>query len=124
MRESVIYQEWRAEALREGLEEGRKEGRREGLQLGLQQGLQQGLQHGEATLVLRLLRRKLGSLDPALENKIWALSTSQLEALGEALLDFNSLEDLTAWLARQLETAGAPLSAHRARVGRNVSKMQ
>jgi predicted transposase YdaD len=40
MRESVIYQEWRAEALREGLEEGRKEGRREGLQLGLQQGLQ------------------------------------------------------------------------------------
>jgi predicted transposase YdaD len=128
MRESVIYQEWRAEALREGLEEGRKEGRREGrregLQLGLQQGLQQGLQHGEATLVLRLLRRKLGSLDPALENKIWALSTSQLEALGEALLDFSSSEELTAWLARQLETAGAPLSAHRARVGRNVSKMQ
>ncbi|MEN9221977.1 MAG: hypothetical protein Q6M04_06020 [Thermostichus sp. BF3_bins_97] len=47
MRESVIYQEWRAEALREGLEEGRKE----------------GIQ------------------------------------LGEALLEFRSLEDLTAWLA-------------------------
>lgn len=97
MRESVIYQEWRAEALPEGLEAGRKEG----LQLGLQQGLQQGLQHGEATLVLRLLRRKLGSLDPALENRIWALPPSQLEALGEALLDFNSVEDLTAWLARR-----------------------
>ncbi|MFT0787529.1 Rpn family recombination-promoting nuclease/putative transposase [Synechococcus sp. H55.10] len=93
MRESVIYQEWRAEALREGLEAGRKEG--------LQLGLQQGLQHGEATLVLRLLRRKLGSLDPALENQIWALPPSQLEALGEALLDFHSVEDLTAWLARR-----------------------
>ncbi len=44
MRESVIYQEWRSGTLREGLEEGRKE------------ALQQGLQ---------LLRRKLGSLDPA-----------------------------------------------------------
>ncbi|MFS8886003.1 DUF4351 domain-containing protein [Synechococcus sp. H70.2] len=93
MRSLGIYQEWRAEALREGLEAGRKEG--------LQLGLQQGLQHGEATLVLQLLRRKLGSLDPALENQIWALPPSQLEALGEALLDFHSVEDLTAWLARR-----------------------
>ncbi len=42
MRESVIYQEWRQEALREGRQEGILEGRQEGRQEGIQIGEQQG----------------------------------------------------------------------------------
>ncbi|WP_338022554.1 DUF4351 domain-containing protein [Argonema antarcticum] len=35
---------------------------------------------------------------PSTEERIRALSLSQLENLAEALLDFSSPEDLTAWL--------------------------
>lgn len=54
---------------------------------------------GEAlTLVNRMLTRKLGSIGPALRQRIEALSVERLEALAEALLDFTSTADLSAWL--------------------------
>ena len=56
-------------------------------------------QKGEAvTLVLRLLSRRVGNLNPELETAIGELSLTQLEALAEALLEFNSLQDLQQWL--------------------------
>jgi predicted transposase YdaD len=78
MKESVIYQEiWS-----EGLQEGRQEGRQE----------------GEANLVLRLLNRRIGDISPELLPNIRSLDLEQLENLGEALLDFQSLQDLEQWL--------------------------
>ncbi|NJO77000.1 MAG: DUF4351 domain-containing protein, partial [Leptolyngbyaceae cyanobacterium RM1_406_9] len=73
-------------------------GLQEGLQQGLQEGLQQGLQQGELSLVLRQLSRRVGEIPVELKAQIQALSLSQLEELGEALLDFSSLEDLMVWL--------------------------
>ncbi|WP_448571283.1 Rpn family recombination-promoting nuclease/putative transposase [Trichothermofontia sp.] len=67
------------------------------LSKGVQQGLQQGLQR-EISLVLRLLKHRFGDLEPTLEARIRSLPVEQLEALGEALLDFPQLEALTAWL--------------------------
>jgi len=58
----------------------------------------EGLQEGEANLVLRLLNRRIGSISPELSPKIRSLSLEQLENLGEALLDFQSLQDLEQWL--------------------------
>jgi len=78
MRESPLYQEI--------------------LQEGLQQGIQQGIQQGEVSLALRLLTRRLGTLPPQLRSQIQQLSTVQVEALGEALLDFSTTQDLVAWL--------------------------
>jgi predicted transposase/invertase (TIGR01784 family) len=49
-------------------------------------------------LVLRLLHRKLGALKARELKQIDRLSLEQLESLGEALLDFGSLDDLQAWL--------------------------
>jgi predicted transposase YdaD len=78
LKKSRFYQEVYAE----GLEEGREEGRR-----------------GEAAaLVLRLLHRRLGMLPHATEERIATLSVPELEALGEALLDFAQPADLDAWL--------------------------
>lgn len=78
MKESVIYQEiWS-----EGLQEGRQEGRQE----------------GEANLVLRQLNRRVGDISPELLPNIRSLDLEQLENLGEALLDFQSLQDLEQWL--------------------------
>jgi predicted transposase/invertase (TIGR01784 family) len=86
MRESTMYQS----ILREGRTEGRAEG--------LEQGLEQGRTVGERTLVLKLLTRKLGNLSPTLQTKITALSLESVEALGEAMFDFNRIEDLESWL--------------------------
>ena len=66
------------------------------------------LRTGKPTLILRLLARKLGELleavsnesDLSLRERIETLSIEQLEALGEALLEFDSLMDLTKWLER------------------------
>jgi predicted transposase/invertase (TIGR01784 family) len=79
MRESVIYQDIR--------ESGKAQGRRE----------------EAVSLILRLLNRRLGEISSTLSQQIRELSLEQLETLGEALLDFTSLTDLTTWLL-EIET--------------------
>ncbi|MGK7898760.1 MAG: Rpn family recombination-promoting nuclease/putative transposase [Xenococcus sp. (in: cyanobacteria)] len=64
-----------------------------------EQGIKQGLQQGQASLVLRQLKRRIGEVESGDETHITGLSIEQLEALGEALLDFSSRDDLLAWLA-------------------------
>jgi predicted transposase/invertase (TIGR01784 family) len=56
------------------------------------------LREGEQGLVLKLLNRKVGSLSPQLQTRVRGLSIDRLEALGEALLDFQSVADLESWL--------------------------
>ena len=77
MKESVIYQDILAKGLTEG----------EIL----------GIKKGEANLVLKLLNRRIGLISPEFEQKIRDLSLEQLESLGEALLDFQTLDDLINW---------------------------
>jgi len=57
------------------------------------------MQKGEQTLLRRQLTRRLGEWSEPLQSQIEALSLTHLEALGESLLDFNSVEDLIHWLA-------------------------
>lgn len=79
MRESVIYQDIRESGKAQGREEGRRE--------------------EAVSLILRLLNRRLGEISSTLSQQIRELSLEELETLGEALLDFTSLTDLTAWLS-------------------------
>jgi predicted transposase/invertase (TIGR01784 family) len=74
MQQSVIYQEWKEEFLHEGE------------------------QLGEARLILRLLTRRIGDLTPEIRSQIQSLPLTQLEDLGEALLDFREGADLQDWL--------------------------
>jgi predicted transposase YdaD len=62
-------------------------------------GHQEGRQEGEANLVLRQLKRRLGELSVAQEERVRELSVEQLEDLGEALLDFTAMADLESHLA-------------------------
>jgi len=71
-------------------EEGREEGRQEG-QL-------QGQLQGQQSLILRQLKRSLGTLPLELETQIRQLSFELLEELGEALLDFKDEAALKTWL--------------------------
>jgi hypothetical protein len=56
-------------------------------------------QIAELELTMRLLQRRCGGLTPSQEARIRALPLPQLEALAEALLDFQAAADLEAWLA-------------------------
>ncbi len=68
------------------------------MRTGIEQGRQEGLQR-ESELIVRLLKRKIGQLTPEIEAEVKKLEIEDLENLGEALLDFKQLEDLTAWLS-------------------------
>lgn len=61
--------------------------------------LYQDIKEEEAqSLILRQLNRRVGELSQPIRSSIETLSLEQLENLGEALLDFNSMSDLQAWL--------------------------
>ena len=78
LKETRVYQEIK----QEGREEGREEGRTVEAQ----------------SLILRLLTRRVGELPQEIRQRVENLSLEELENLGEALLDFNSMTDLQAWL--------------------------
>ena len=88
MQESLIYQD----ILREGLQKGHQEG--------LQKGRQEGRQEEGRSLIFRLLTLKLGEIPAEQKSQIEQLSLAQLEALGEALLNFSTRQDLTHWLEK------------------------
>ena len=62
-------------------------------------GKAEGEARGEANVTLRQLARRCGPLSTATIRQIEALPLGQLEALAEALLDFQGPADLAAWLA-------------------------
>ncbi len=64
----------------------------------IQRGIEKGMQMASAAIALRMLQKRFGPLDQALQAHICALPFEQLEELSEALLDFNALSDLEAWL--------------------------
>ena len=59
---------------------------------------QRGELKGHQELVLRQLRKKIGSLSVEVESQVRSLSLIQSESLGEALLDFMQASDLFQWL--------------------------
>ena len=63
----------------------------------MKEGIKEGIEK-EISLVIRQLKRKVANLSPELEFKVRNLPLETLEDLGEALLDFSSLEDLISWL--------------------------
>jgi predicted transposase YdaD len=80
-------------AVQEILEEGRQEGRQEGRE----EGLEAGRQQEAAGLAIRLLIRRLGSLDAGTRERLGDLPLQQLEQLAEDLLDFTEPGDLQTW---------------------------
>ena len=82
LRETKVYQEAFQEGEERGVLKGRTEGRAEEAQ----------------SLIFRILTRRIGKIKPKLSAQVKALSLTELESLGEALLDFSDAEDLERWL--------------------------
>jgi hypothetical protein len=64
------------------------------------EGKEEGRQEEAASLVLRQLARRFGEIPQNLAQQARELPLDDVEALGEALLDFQSLSDLVNWLGR------------------------
>ncbi|MEQ9553208.1 MAG: Rpn family recombination-promoting nuclease/putative transposase [Coleofasciculus sp. G3-WIS-01] len=96
--EKLRKQEMFLEDQRGFIIKAKQDGLAEGLEQGLEQGLERGRREGEIRAMLRLLERQFGSMSPEIINQIQNLSSEQLEHLGEDVLDFNSLEELSNWL--------------------------
>jgi hypothetical protein len=60
--------------------------------------IQAAEERGEKSIVMRLLKRRVGELSVEVQDRIKSLPIERLENLGDALLDFAEMEDLTAWL--------------------------
>ena len=67
-------------------------------QKGKAEGRSEGRSEGEKSLMIRMLTRKLGKLNDNSIDLINNLSLESIECLGDALLDFNTADDLTTWL--------------------------
>ncbi len=94
LKKTRYYQEVREEVREELQQTVREEVREE-----LQQTVREEVRQQEALgLVRRLLVRRLGAINPQLQERIDQLAVTQLENLAEALLDFSNEADLVAWL--------------------------
>ncbi len=63
-----------------------------------QEGREEGRQEGQQALILRQLTRKLGAIPEPLQEQIFTLSPEDVTALGEFVVDVNTVADLEAWL--------------------------
>ena len=59
---------------------------------------EQATKTAQISLILRQMVKRLGKIEPQTENSIRQLSIQELENLGDAVLDFKNMSDLTAWL--------------------------
>jgi heme oxygenase len=70
-----------------------------GRTIGEATGIERGRVEEGQLLIIRQLTRKLGELNSEQIEQINNLTLDQIESLGDALLDFDLLEDLTSWLS-------------------------
>lgn len=67
----------------------------------MEQGIEQGRETEAKSLVLRQISKRFGALSTNFTQDIQTLSLSQVEQLSEALLDFTTIHDLSAWMQTQ-----------------------
>jgi Domain of unknown function (DUF4351) len=67
-------------------------------QIGYDRGIEEGAEIRTRSLISLLLQQKVGLIPDRIVDRINALSSTKLEALAIALLHFDSMDDLIAWL--------------------------
>jgi hypothetical protein len=68
---------------------------------------------GGATVLLKLLARVCGPVPEELEQRVRRLPIERLEALGEARLDFRSVQEVQAWLDAKVSARTLPSARRR-----------
>ncbi|HIK30157.1 MAG TPA: Rpn family recombination-promoting nuclease/putative transposase [Oscillatoriales cyanobacterium M59_W2019_021] len=86
----VFFIEDQKGAIVKGIEEGRKQG--------IELGRSEGRAEGKQELILRLVSRCFGTLDPSVADRLQNLSDDRLDLLGDAIFEFGDVADLERWL--------------------------
>lgn len=60
--------------------------------------IQAAEERGEQAVIMRQLKRRVGDLSVQVQDSIKSLPVEKLENIGDALLDFTGMDDLTDWL--------------------------
>jgi Domain of unknown function (DUF4351) len=68
------------------------------MEQGIEQGIEQGEERTTLKMVQRVLFRRIGVIEPEVDQQLRSLSVSKLESLFDAALDFNELPELINWL--------------------------
>jgi len=71
--------------------------RQEGEIKGRQEGRLEGIGIGRSELILKLLKKRFGSLSPALKRKLNESGVDVLDRFGESIFDFESMEEAEKW---------------------------
>jgi Uma2 family endonuclease len=103
-REQLMRQQLEADLAQERIQRSAAEQARVQAQQELEQERLQSasnLAQASRSMIRRQLTRRLGAIEGHTFDRINSLSIKQLESLGEDLLDFGSIDDLTAWLENQ-----------------------
>ncbi|MBO1349027.1 MAG: Rpn family recombination-promoting nuclease/putative transposase [Hormoscilla sp. GUM202] len=69
------------------------------IQYAREEGRKEGIIDWYRALAMRLLKKRFGELTAEINSKVESLSLSDLEALIDAIFEFDSLEDLLDWLS-------------------------
>ena len=83
-----------AERVIEWTEEWEQQGIEKGIEKGMEKGMEKGVQKGEATLLLRLMELRFGSLDETTRNRLQTADAETLLKWGEKMLVANSAQDV------------------------------
>ena len=68
------------------------------------EGRAEGRAEGGAAVLLKLLTKRWGVVPEETQQQVRSLPLQQQAALGEALLDFRTVQDLQTWLSDHLPT--------------------
>jgi Uma2 family endonuclease len=98
LREQAEQQYQREQTLRAQAEQAQQAAENQARQ---EQALRAQAEQMAKTLVIQQLTQRLGELPEAMLSQIDRLAMTQLAALGAAVLDFSSLNELAAWLEQQ-----------------------
>lgn len=67
-------------------------------QQALERGMERGMERGKSELIVRNIRRLIGEISPDIQTQISELNLENLDNLGDAMFDFESVSDLVTWL--------------------------
>ncbi|OYQ62507.1 hypothetical protein B9G53_21790 [Pseudanabaena sp. SR411] len=98
LKKTRVYRDAKLEGEKIGEQRGKLEGKLEGEKIGTQRGQILGRQQALKQVAVRLLTRKFGKVTLKTSRRLDKLSAEHLEELAEAVLDFEKVADLDAWL--------------------------
>ncbi len=91
---SLAAEQWEAQGFNKGVVQGRAEGEARGKAEGEAKGKAEGEAKGKAEMLLRLLRRRCGLLPEAIEVRVCAAESGQLDDWSERFVDAQTIGDV------------------------------